>query len=626
MKAFVRFGLPILILASLALEVHAQGPVTTSARVPAIAFVKATRDTLFLKRADSAVKVILHTSPDFKISKLAILDVTPDGSRYLLAGSFDYTNPFTGQPANYTGLISYPVGLDLSSANINTILATVKFVKAYTSTGGFFRPTGKISSDGKSWFAIMTSGSPYLFPSVIMYHGSMDKSEIDPGAVIDTVKAVPSSPPEINDYHMSNIAISDDNRHAVAVLTNQISTLTDDGYLFLHWNLDAVGSSALTVRGPVQITGGLTNTEDSLFGLTVKIDDGTFAEVAIMNKSNGSLEFKRWRYSGSGNVVLEDGGYSIGRHGGIPDDEYFFAGENRGPYKENQGNFRMLGLAGDMAFNRAGDSVVFITHPQDDHNSVTERNQKTRIYVYNGSSAKEIYNDLEAQELQPVFASDVAYTKHYPGIAWSGSHAGSFGSHDTMTTTTLQFSVKDTSAVAAVRDSISITGPDSAEFKLVSGGSTIIQPGATVTLSIAWTPVGTAGPRNATLTIVGYNGLNGPVTITQDLSGTATVKKPTGGGGVKEDPALAAAIEVQPNPFSASTSIRLTAPDAGTMALIVHDALGRVVFTSDARKVQAGSIESFEFDAKSLALPNGVYYVTAFLGDRQASRQVVFVK
>jgi hypothetical protein len=625
MKAFVRFGLPILILASLALEVQAQGVVFTSARVPAVAFVKASRDTIFLKRADSAVRPILYRAGTLdSVRKLAILDVSPDNSKYLISGIFYYKD-LSQQPASYMGLLSIPTNLNLDNLAADVVLGHVHLLKAYTLAGGGFRPTGKITEDGKSWIAIMSSSSTAANPPIVFYHGSMDQNEA-PGN-IDSAVVVTTSPNETSDYHLSNVAITPDGKHAIAVAVNQVSTLQAAGYWFYHWDLSANGKP-LIIRGPLQITLN-DNAQDSIFGVTVMIDpmDAAVGQVGLMNKQNGSIEFKKWSYSNSGNVSLNDGTLTIPRSS-IPSDEYFFAGENRGLYKENGRNNVMPAMAGDMSFSRSADSAVFITHPQDDQNSVDVRNKKTRIYVFTGGSAKAIYNDSSAQELQPIFAYDVAYTKHYPGIAWSGSHAGSFGSHDTMTTTTLQFSIKDTSTFAAVRvDSVLITGTDAAEFKLAPGAvPTTVQPGSTITLSVAWTPVGDKGDRSATMTVYASNGPNGPETIVQNLTGTATVKKPTGGGGVKEDPALAAAIEVQPNPFSASTSIRLTAPDAGTMALIVHDALGRVVFASDARKVQAGSIESFEFDAKSLALPNGVYYVTAFLGDRQASRQVVFVK
>jgi hypothetical protein len=84
-------------------------------------------------------------------------------------------------------------------------------------------------------------------------------------------------------------------------------------------------------------------------------------------------------------------------------------------------------------------------------------------------------------------------------------------------------------------------------------------------------------------------------------------------------------MTIEPNPFSTSTSVQLTVPSVGALGIVVHDALGRLVYTSDTREVGAGQTESFQFDAKSLGLPDGVYYVTAFLGERQASRAVVFV-
>jgi len=581
-----------------------------------------------VKRADSnAAKVLIYSTPQLTMHNLAALDLSPDGSAYLIGGSFTYTDPSNQQQVTYSGLVSIPS--NISMANILGELppfGRIKFLKRYTLPGGGFRPTGKITSDGVYWVALLTSGSVGFAanPPVVFYRGRMDKSETDPGAVVDSARAETTSGPTIGDYHLSNVALSPDNNHAVAVLTNQISTLTDDGYIFLDWNLGKFGGPALTVRGPLQLTTGLTNSEDSLFGLTVKVLDGTFAEVAIMDKNSGNLEFKKWRYNGSGGVLLEDVDYTVSRGiSTIPSDEYFFAGENRGSYLENRGDNIMLGMAGDMSFNRAGDSVVFITHPFNDHNSVLERTQKTHIYVYNGSTAKEIYNDPNAQELQPIFTYDIAYIPHYPHAVWQGGSSGNYGSIDTGKTKDITFTVTNDSVPLLKIDSVKILGPNASEFSLhdATVPSTLSTNG-TLSLPVLFAPVAPNGARNAILHVY-YQSKGVTQDLTQALIGTAHVPPQVG---VKEDPALAASIEVQPNPFAASTSIRLTAPEAGTLGLIVHDALGRVVFTSDARKVQAGSIETFEFDAKSLGLTNGVYYVTAILGDRQASRQVVFVK
>jgi hypothetical protein len=83
---------------------------------------------------------------------------------------------------------------------------------------------------------------------------------------------------------------------------------------------------------------------------------------------------------------------------------------------------------------------------------------------------------------------------------------------------------------------------------------------------------------------------------------------------------------VQPNPFAQSARINLTAPEAGSVAIVVHDALGREVYASQNIKTAAGQAQEFTFDAKSLGLPTGTYYVTALLGNRAATREVVFVK
>jgi hypothetical protein len=112
-------------------------------------------------------------------------------------------------------------------------------------------------------------------------------------------------------------------------------------------------------------------------------------------------------------------------------------------------------------------------------------------------------------------------------------------------------------------------------------------------------------------------------TTSVDLSGTATVKPPKS---VQEDASLAINVSMQPNPFAVSANIRLTAEQACSMGVVIHDALGHTVYTSDMRVVGAGATESFDFDAGALKLAHGVYYVTALFGDKQVTKQLVFAK
>lgn len=85
-------------------------------------------------------------------------------------------------------------------------------------------------------------------------------------------------------------------------------------------------------------------------------------------------------------------------------------------------------------------------------------------------------------------------------------------------------------------------------------------------------------------------------------------------------------LTISPNPFFNSTTISLSSAASGSVSLVVRDALGREYYTSDTRKLSAGSIESFDLNANGLGLAPGVYYVTARDGASQVTCKVVYLK
>jgi hypothetical protein len=373
---------------------------------------------------------------------------------------------------------------------------------------------------------------------------------------------------------------------------------------------------------------------DSMFGLTViPLNNGVQALIGLNSNLQNSIDLYEVPYFSAGFDLSNKVG-SILRTV-IPSTENFYAGE--GGYGSPCGTYTgavsspresQVGNCGDVSVNSVGgDSVLFITHNSDDN--CAHREEYASIYYYDytsgASKATLVYNDpTSPQPLQPVWIMTPYTIVQYGGIAWKSVATTNFGTVDTGKNASLSFTVSDTSqSTVVVIDSANITGANASEFSITSGSAaTTLQPNGTQQISVKFTPVPPAGAAMATLT-VHFEGQTSNMTISQSLSGTVNVPA---GGGVKEDAALAASMSVEPNPFSSSSTILLTAPDAGALGIVVHDALGRTVYTSDLRETGAGQTQSFAFDAKSLGLPDGVYFVTAFLGERQASRQVVFVR
>ncbi len=629
MKKLYGFTLAIALFAASA-SLHAQ---TTILR-PAVAFVKTSRDTLFIKQPDSAVqayylpKIITDSGLGQivydSIHQLAVIGMTPDGKRLVIGGTIYYLDHSSGNHVFFQGIISLPwpittTGLLTPSTSIKMMLSTRSFGPNFSS----FRPVGVLSKDGSQWWATLVSATGGGDGSLTFYHGKTDGS----GSIDSTTDETGI----VDGFHMSNIALDTTNNTMLAVSFNAVTSsdqATDLHPFFYAWNLkqnkDVIGTD---FRGSLtSLTGRDTTYLDAYFGLTVIPDNnGSTALIGLTPSPDNSIALYDVP-DFSSDFSLSSANYTIQRTTTIPSDEDFFAGPNcNGIYAEQVGpESGQTGNAGDVSVNSiGGDSILFVTHesPYDCGN----RKAKSAIWMYDLSAgtAQMIYNDPSAQELQPVWIV-MPYTIpapiNYPGIAWQTGLGGNFGTVDTGKSQGLTFVAIDTSQVTTTIDSANITGANAAQFTL-SGKifPTTLNAGGTLPIAVTFTPVAPAGSVNAVLTVY-FEGQT-PSTIAQQLSGKVAFPA----NGVKEDAALAATMSIEPNPFSSSAFVQLTVPDAGALGIQVRDALGRTVYTSDLRETGAGQTESFEFDAKSLGLPDGVYYVTAFLGERQASRAVVFV-
>ena len=613
--------------------VHAQGTVQGAV----IAFEKADRSVLYVKQPDSAANAIDFAALDphdiDSIRHLALIGMTPDHQRVLMAASVGYLSPLNGLHSVSTGLFSVKLQLGpnpLITGDIKVLMGP-PLLPALPFGTASFRPIGILSADGTQWWVAFTSSSTNL--PLKFYHGNMDGSgTIDSVEVTATVAGHNAALQ--GGYQLSNLSLDESNHTMVAVSIDGLDDQQNNGRALLYnWSLNGSfsGLNAIDFTGSLKTLRQGVGNIDSLFGLSVHaVGDGSNVDIGLTVAANNSISFYRTRYSGVSTISLSNVVHTIPRSA-IPSTMNFFAGFSVGPYQENNPFASQYGQGGDMSFSPTGDTVYFVTHEAPDN--ANQRNPQSAIYQYAFSSntSKLIYNDSNAQELQPVFVGTKTIVppppppvSHYAGISATPGTL-TFSATDTGSTSVLNIAAADTSAfVDASIDSVQIT-PATVEFLVKQTFPVIVTKGASVNIPVTFAPQGSAGTRNAILKL--YFGSKDSArtkdSIRQiSLKGTATVKASSG---VREDPTLALNVSIMPNPFNASTTVTLTAPEAGTIGFAVYDGLGRKVYISDERKAEVGSTETFEFNAKSLGLPNGVYYVTAFFGDRQITRQVAFI-
>ncbi|GEM_PF-2140583 len=613
----------------------------------AVAFVKADRSILYIKRPGASVDsydlvslITSATQGSFQIDSirhLAVIGMTPNQDHIVLGGALYFVNPLNQQHVSFIGIFRLPWPLTLATitadppVNTQTLAMPWFLVPAPNGAGGF-HPVGVLSPDGSEWWATPQSSSEGN-ERLVFYHGKVVGGTSVDSAVVTTEIAGNGRPPQ-GGWITSNVTL-DTSSHTMLVFSfDGMNDPSQSGrFMITRWNPQNVTPlfSCLDITG--QVKGLATDMYfiDSLFGLTlIPHQDGGNVDLAIANVSkprDGSIQFYSARYNSIG--ALTSSSNLLSRHV-IPDaNATFFAGGKAGSYQDANSQFHNNGQSGDIMVTRDGRYALFTTHGYPFDSTATyphsQRNVKSAIYSYdfNGSGqAQLIYNDSNAQEIQPVFVPSLDTIPHTPSFNASTSSL-TFAATDTGKTASSSVTITDASSFAGgILDSAVISGANASEFSIVGEFPVTVQHSSSATINLKFAPVGAAGSRSATLKIYSHMANQ---TLSISLSGTAKVQQ-GGGGSVAEDPVLAANMTVQPNPFTARTSIALVAPQDGAIGIVVHDALGRTVYTSDVRKVGAGATENFSFDAQSLALPNGVYYVTAFIGERSASRQVIFVR
>lgn len=500
MKRLSGFTLVILFCASIGLRAQ------TTVMRPAVAFVKADRDTLHIKQlfADSAVHDYDMTSiitnlgalQVDSIRQLAIIGMTPAGDRLVVGGTIGYKDQSSGGHVAYQGLFSLPWPLTTAS-----LQNTIEFLLSASGPQNF-RPMGVLSKDGTQWFATLTSasqGSEYL----TLYHGHTDGS--------GTVDSTTYSASELEDgVQMSNLAVDTKTNTVLMVVCDRVtdpSQAVDLGVTFFSWtpgNGNEVQALPLTniylnlaandnytqYNDNISLTTGYP---DSMFGLTViPKNDGSNVYIGLCTDPNhdNSIQLYSVEYTGSSLSNLTTPELTIPRTA-IPTTENFFAGQNCGPYKENIGGGGVMQCAngGDVFVNSiGGDSALFITHESPD-DCGSPRNIYSGIWYYDLSTqpnnAVLVYDDSSAQELQPVWVV-MPYTipaaPKIPGIAWQGGAAKStFATVDTSKDSTITFTAVDTAQISTIIDSAKITGPNASEFTIPANMQSSVTLASTMT-------------------------------------------------------------------------------------------------------------------------------------------------
>lgn len=601
-----------------------------------VAFVKAegssfSRSILYIKRPNATVdlydiaaitnQLYGFTAID-SIRHLSVIGMTPDGSRIILGAKIAYLDGSDGSHSTFYGILQIPWPITVESLGTNDI--TPWFLQGAPDIGSF-HPEGLLSPDGTQWYATMRTSSQGN-DTMRFYHGRVTGGAVDSATITGDITG--AAPPQ-SGWNLSNLALDTTTIGGPTVLAAEVDGLESNGnqserIMIMHWH-PGVPPVASDFSGKIRGMQSVQDTIDALFAVTVAaVQDGRSVEVGLrdINTHDGTIDLYTTLYINASQDLT--GGQSIPASI-LPAGTTFFAGRNSSQYSDDNPLFQVHGQGGDVILSNNGATALFITDALPE-NTVTNpgspRNVKSGIFSYDFSQSQAtlLYNDSNAQELQPVFVPTKDTTPHVPDIQ-SDSSTVRFGVVDTGSSSTKMFTITDPSIFdGTILDAATITGDT--EFTIVSPKfpDTIMRNGS-VNVQLLFTPVLPAAKKTATLTITSAMSTTKSISIT--LNGMAKAQPPNG---VREDAALAQSMSIEPNPFTSIASVRLTAQDAGALGIVVHDALGRTVYTSPLQHVGTGASETFDFDAKSLGLPNGIYYVTALFGDRQVSRQVVFVR
>jgi hypothetical protein len=643
--------LAIVILCSIFLTSTSFAQDTILAR---IVYTNNTRDAILAKTVGvNQVDTLFQSAGTVTLRNLAVLASTRDGKTILIGGKGVFMNPINNAldsawaiaridaPFKNTGFFN-PITLTLGGAKI------LKIIFSDQSNNPFDRilPIGVLSPDEKSWYATptKTSGGEQQW----FFHGNLDGS-----GTVDSIQVTGSyaNSPDHTGYHMTNLITSDDASGStmLCVVFDGISGINSRAQIF-QWTPN-VPSGSVAFQG-VDITGALIQSTrptltyvDSIFGYCLHNLGGGTCELALLPTAKGDITFYTFPISGTIDNFGKNGNHAIARsvlpNGSDGKPLRFFTGTTAAIVPPDhdvftsQAGLFALGNGGDMMFNAAGDSVVFITSRSDDYST----SQESGIYIYSFTShtLTLVQNDPNAWERQPVFTAPVVHKyvpppppPFVPGIAILDSTAINFGI-DTIGNSPIQVSVdlKDTSASLIIIKSAVITNTNGGIFSLISPTSFPInvQPRSSQVFLLRFTPT-TIGQYSTSLVIhytdtMRMNEGKPDSILTLPLSG-AVVKRTT--GSVHTSAPSSFDLSIVPNPFSAITKITVTAREAGSSSLEIRDLLGKEIYSSKSFELGPGETYSYTFDASAMHLSPGSYFIIVRSHGEELTRQTIFVK
>lgn len=602
-----------------------------------IAFVNSDRTAILAKKVGGKLDTlfttkILQADRYVKLRNLSVLASTRDGKSLLIAGVAIFLNQISGtldsaaafaridSPFTNTGLVEGLANpLRVGGATI------LKFIFSPEITYTKALPLGTLSSDGTEWWGTWSKAQGGD-PQQIFYHGKFTGL-----GSFDSVKLTGSDAPS-SGYHMTNIAVSEDNKTMLTVIFDKIIQNLPPRARLLSWT-PGISGAGVPLQA-VEFT-SLIKKPDSVFAFFFRVLPQTqqgiiLAELGLGPANPAKITLYQLRIINSGVTALTSSSRTILRSA-LPTDIHFFIGNTNNPGSDFDDRETVVptrghpfGNGGDIMPSFGGDSVVFVTCNKSDQATAAE----SGIYIYDlrTNIATLVQNDVTKMERQPIFMGSVPKAVPYKvGTAVLDKTSIDFGKHfigdpdaviNVLLTDNTNSLVKVTSAA--------ISGADQANFTVTPGAAlpATVQGQGTLNFAVKFHPTAEKD-YSATLTIHYVDSLD-----KKEKDSILTI--PITGIGAKnlgvKSTASSFDLSVVPNPFTSSTQINIVAREGGSTSLEIRDLLGKDIYSSKSLTLGAGEKFTYTFDAKALHLVPGTYFVIVRSAGDELTRQVIYLK
>ncbi len=604
-------------------------------------------DTLFQTATDARGNTVT-------VKNLAILASTKDGKSLLIGAKMIYNT--TVQSVDSLWAIAR---IDSPFANIggkiNTVAGTIGGAKILKHFGfdevqsildfsaDKMMPLGELTPDEQQWYVTLNKSAPGN-GAQWFFHGNLSGAGTTDSVLVSQVNSAAAA---LDDYHMSNLAVSDNGSIMLAMVFDQILTNSPRLQLF-QWT---PGAPAGTVGFQADVITSLPNfrpfgNTDTCFGFLFRVipnQPNPTAEIALAPNVKGDLTLYSFRYDGGGSIQLNPNASRTIPRSILGDNLtglHFFTGVTGTPKLPDDGKEVITpyqgapnGNGGDMMFSPDGNSVVFVTCGNNDYASPSS--SEIGIYDINQAKFTLVQNDLLAMERQPIFTANVVHKFIPPppppyqvGKAIIDMPSIDFGSNFIGDpSATAKVKLTDTTSSLVIVTQGFISGPAGSIFTVTSSPSVpaTISGHGLVTFTVNFTPLA-AQTYLDTLVIHYKDSLQKAADdsiFVIPLTGIG-VKKST--GGVQSSSPSSFDLSIAPNPFTSSTKITVTAREAGMASLEIRDLLGKDIYSSKALILGAGEKFAYSLDANTLHLVPGAYFVIVRSGADEITRQVIYVK